>query len=200
MCLSEKSDVLQLQAANLYTFYLVHKIFVVWDVGLGFLVFFFVSLKTIPLLSYATSVRPFVHLSSVEIISFPGNLISNMLIDLKFGLNVGYGIVHVRVAWFFKILIASCKFMQFTIFCKYICVHGFDWCTNWILLKIDIHVRYTMMHVWNNWFFFQNLHIYANYFFLQMDLCTRFCWNIINMYVLRCCKSKIIVFFTNYYL
>ena len=43
--------------------------------------------------------------------------------------------------------------MQLAIFCKYICVHGFDGSTNSILLKVDKHVRYTMMHVWNNQFF-----------------------------------------------
>ena len=46
---------------------------------------------------------------------------------------------------FFQILIAS-----FTFF-KYICVHGFH-CqsTSPILLKIDIHVRFTMMHIRKN--------------------------------------------------
>ena len=38
--------------------------------------------------------------------------------------------------------------MQLAIFCKYICAHGFDWSTNPILLEIDIHVRYAMVHVW----------------------------------------------------
>ena len=67
------------------------------------------------------SVRP-----SVEIISFRGNSLPNRPIELKIGLNVREGVVHVRKAWFFEILIASCKFMQFAIFCKQICVHGFD--------------------------------------------------------------------------
>ena len=44
------------------------------------------------------------------------NLISNRPIDPKVGLNVGYGVVHVRKASFFEILIASCKYMQFAIF------------------------------------------------------------------------------------
>ena len=57
------------------------------------------------LLSYATSVRLSVRLSSVEIISFRDNLITNMSIDLKIGLNGRYGIVDVRKAWFFKFLI-----------------------------------------------------------------------------------------------
>ena len=39
-----------------------------------------------------------VRLSSVEITSFRGNLISDMPIDLKIGLNVSYGVVHVRKA------------------------------------------------------------------------------------------------------
>ena len=45
-----------------------------------------------------------------------------------------------------NITIGSCKFMQFAIICKYICVHGFDGSTKANLLKIDIRVRYTMMH------------------------------------------------------
>ena len=40
--------------------------------------------------------------------------------------------------------------MQLAIFCKHICAHGFDLSTNPFLLEIDIHVSYTMMHVWNN--------------------------------------------------
>ena len=39
-----------------------------------------------------------VRLSSVEIISFRGNLLSNRPIDLKIGLNVREGVVHVRKA------------------------------------------------------------------------------------------------------
>ena len=64
-------------------------------------------------LSVRLSVRP-----SVEIISFLGNSLPNRPIELKIGLNVREGVVHVRKAWFFEILIASCKFMQFAIFCK----------------------------------------------------------------------------------
>ena len=64
-------------------------------------------------LSVRLSVRP-----SVEIISFRGNSLPNRPIELKIGLNVREGVVHVRKAWFFEILIASCKFMQFAIFCK----------------------------------------------------------------------------------
>ena len=29
-------------------------------------------------------------------------------------------------------------------FCKYICVHGFDWSTDPILLKVELVVRFTM--------------------------------------------------------
>ena len=97
------------------------------------------------------SVRPSVRLSvcrpSVEIISFRGNSLPNWLITLKLGLNIREVVVHVRKARFFKILIASCKFMQFANICKETCVHGFDRSTNPILLKIDIQVRYPMMHV-----------------------------------------------------
>ena len=42
------------------------------------------------------SVRPSVRLSSVEIISFRGNSLSNRPINLKIGLNVREGVVHVR--------------------------------------------------------------------------------------------------------
>ena len=94
---------------------------------------FFFFRKNYLLLSYATSVRPSVRPSvcpsvrpsvcpsvrpSVEIISFRGNSLPNRPIELKIGLNVREGVVHVRKAWFFEILIASCKFMQFAIFCK----------------------------------------------------------------------------------
>ena len=53
------------------------------------------------MLSLAMSVRPSVRLSvrpSVEIISFRGNSLSNEPIELKFGLNVREGVVHVRKA------------------------------------------------------------------------------------------------------
>ena len=83
-----------------------------------FLIVFFFFRKNYLLLSYATSVRPSVRLSSVEIISFHGISISKRPIDLKIGLDVRKGVVHGRKAWFFEILIASCKFMQFAIFCK----------------------------------------------------------------------------------
>ena len=46
-----------------------------------------------------------------------------------------------------KYIIGSRKFMQLAIFCEYICVHGYDLSTNPILLKIDLHVRFVMMHV-----------------------------------------------------
>ena len=57
------------------------------------------------------SVRP-----SVEIISFLGNSLSNRPIDLKIGLNVREGVVHVRKAWFFEIRTASCKFFDIAVF------------------------------------------------------------------------------------
>ena len=49
-------------------------------------------------LSVRPSCRRAVRLSSVEITSFRGNLIYDKQIDLKIGLNVGYGVVHVRSA------------------------------------------------------------------------------------------------------
>ena len=80
---------------------------------------FFFFRKNYLLLSCATSVRPSVVPSvrpSVEIISFRGNSLSNRPIDLKIGLNVREGVVHVRKAWFFEIRIASCNF-----FCNLCC-------------------------------------------------------------------------------
>ena len=70
---------------------------------------FFFFRKNYLLLSCATSVRPSVRLSvrlsvrpsvrpSVEIISFRGNSLSIRPIDLKIGLNVREGVVHVRKA------------------------------------------------------------------------------------------------------
>ena len=101
--------------------------------------------------SVCRAVRISVRLSFVAIISFRGNSISSMSIDLKVGLNVvRHGVVHVRKAWLFKILTASCKFKQFAIICKYICVHGFDLPTNTILLRIEILLCYTMVHVCRN--------------------------------------------------
>ena len=70
-------------------------------------------------LSVRPSCRPSVRLSvctSVEIISFRGNSLSNWPIELKIGLNVREGVVHVRKAWVFEIRIASCNF-----FCNLCC-------------------------------------------------------------------------------
>ena len=78
-----------------------------------FLVVFSFFEKTTYCRTRRLSVRP-----SVEIISFRGNSLPNRPIELKICLNVREGVVHVRKAWFFEILIASCKFMQFAIFCK----------------------------------------------------------------------------------
>ena len=81
---------------------------------------FFFFRKKLPIV-VVRDVCPSVRLSirpSVEIISFRGNSLPNRPIELKIGLNVREGVVHVRKAWFFEILIASCKFMQFAIFCK----------------------------------------------------------------------------------
>ena len=78
---------------------------------------FLSSFLVVFLLSYP-SCCPSVRLSSVEIIFFRGISISNRPIDLKIGLDDCKGVVHVRKVWFFEILIASCKFMQFAIFCK----------------------------------------------------------------------------------
>ena len=96
--------------------------------------------------------------SSVEIPLERGSSRSTEPINLKIGLEIGHCVIHVWKQWFLETRVASCKFLQFTIICKSICVLdlvGFDWSTSPILLKIDVHVRYTMMHVWNI-IFFQN--------------------------------------------
>ena len=46
------------------------------------------------------------------------NFIFYWSIHLKFGLNIGCGVVHVRKAYLFMILIAICKFMQLKTFFK----------------------------------------------------------------------------------
>ena len=76
-----------------------------------FSIFFFFR-KNYLLLSCATS---------VEIISFRGNSLSNRPIDLKIGLNVREGVVHVQKAWFFEIRIASCKFFAIHANCERYC-------------------------------------------------------------------------------
>ena len=66
-----------------------------------FLVFVFVEKKYLLSVSVRPSVRPSCRPSSVRpsvSMSFCGNLISNSPIDTKIGLNVGYGVVHVRNA------------------------------------------------------------------------------------------------------
>ena len=91
----------------------------VYTVSKVFLVVFSFFEKNYLLLSFATSVRLSVRLSTVEIISFRGNSLSNRPIDLKIGLNVREGVVHVRKACFFEIRIASCKF-----FAIYVAIHA----------------------------------------------------------------------------
>ena len=62
----------------------------------GFLVVFFFEKTTYCCRARRLSVCPSVRLSSVEIISFRGNSLSNRPINLKIGLNVREGVVHVR--------------------------------------------------------------------------------------------------------
>ena len=64
-------------------------------------------------MSVCPSVRP-----SVKIVSFRGILISNWPINLKIGLNVRERQCMSEMRDFYKILIASCKFMQNNNFCK----------------------------------------------------------------------------------
>ena len=69
---------------------------------------FFLFSKKLPIVvvrDVCPSVRPSVCpsvRSSVEIISFRGNSLPNWPIELKIGLNVREGVVHVRKARFFK--------------------------------------------------------------------------------------------------
>ena len=77
-----------------------------------FLVVFSFFEKTTYCWNFRLSVRPPVR-PSVSIIYFCDHLISNWPFDPKIGLNVGYGVLHVWKAWFFKIRIATCKFLQF---------------------------------------------------------------------------------------
>ena len=112
--------------------------------------------------------------SSVEITLERTSNRSTELIDLKIGLGLENWVIHVWNKRFLEIRIASCKLMQFMIICKKICVHGFHWSTSLILLKIDIHVHCTMMHVWNSWFFSKLVLVvanYATYDFLQISWC-----------------------------
>ena len=76
-----------------------------------FLVVFLLR-KNYLMLSLAMSVRP----SSVEISLERGCTITNRPIDLKFGLSIGGGAMHVWQKFGFEIRIASCEFMQFNFF------------------------------------------------------------------------------------
>ena len=107
---------------------------------MAFLVVFLFSKKTTYIVvvrddcpSVCPSVRPSVR-PSVEIISFRGNSLSNRPIDLKIGLNVREGVVHVRKAWFFEIRIASCKF-----FAIYVAIHAN--CERYCRISLAIIVR-----------------------------------------------------------
>ena len=76
---------------------------------------------------------------------------------LKIDIQVRYTMMLVWNNWF---LWKHYWYLQIYVtcdFCKYICVHGFDWSTDPILLKVEIVVRFTMLHVWNT-SFLQNYH------------------------------------------
>ena len=45
-----------------------------------------------------------------------------------------------------KNTIGSCRFMQLAIFCKYICVHDYDWSISPSLLKVEIHARFIVSY------------------------------------------------------
>ena len=88
------------------------------------LVVFFFTEKNYLMSSLAMSVRPSVRLSvcpsvcpsSVEISLERGCTITTRPIDLKFGLSIGGGVMHVWKKFGFEIRIASCEFMQFNYF------------------------------------------------------------------------------------
>ena len=80
-----------------------HPLFKTPDVVVFLVVFSFFEKTTYCCRARRLSVRPSVCLSvcpsvcpSVEIISFRGNSLSNRPIELKIGLNVREGVVHVR--------------------------------------------------------------------------------------------------------
>ena len=114
----------------LYNFTIFNYIYLVFSS-------FFFFQKNYLLLLYATSVRlsvrpsvcpsvcPSVRLSSVEIISFHGISISNRPIDLKIGLDVRKGVVHVRKALVFRNsncklqIYATCNFLQINLCARF---------------------------------------------------------------------------------
>ena len=77
---------------------------------------------------------------------------------LKIDIHVRYTMMLVWYNWFLWKHYWYLQIYANYDFCKYICVHGFDWSTDPILLKVEIVVLFTMLHVWNTWFFFQNYH------------------------------------------
>ena len=86
---------------HVYNRIIVHTQQLTLNLIISFLVVFLFSKKNIYCcrtrrLSVCPPVRRSVRLSSVEIISFCGILISNRPIDLKIGLIVRKGVVHVR--------------------------------------------------------------------------------------------------------
>ena len=84
-------------------------------------------------------------LSVCRNIFFLRNSLSSKPIDLKIGLNVREGVVHVRKAWFFEILIASCKFLQNKFVCTVLTdlLIGFCW---------KLIYMYVLRWCWKGWF------------------------------------------------
>ena len=70
-------------------------------------------------------------------------------IVLQNDIHVRFTMIHIWKSDL-KQNIDSGKFMQLAINCKYTCVHGFDWSTDPILLKIDVHVRFTRIQFWKS--------------------------------------------------
>ena len=106
---------------------------------------------------------------------------------------------------FGKLLFVVANLCNLPFFCEKTCKHGHDLCFNPILLKIDIHVCFMMMHVQKDWFSSKlllvvanlcNLRYCANKFVCTVltDLLTQFCWKLICMYVLRWFMSERVIF------
>ena len=79
----------------------IASLFLPFSILFSNIYYFFLFSKKLPIVvvrDVCPSFRLSVRLSSVKIIYFRGNLISSKPIDLKIGLNVRYGVLHVRKA------------------------------------------------------------------------------------------------------
>ena len=72
-----------------------------------------------------------------------------------------------------KLLLVVANLCNLRFFCEYTCEHGYDLCFNPILLKIDIHVRFMMMHVTS-----KRIVFFSNLLLVVKNLCNlRHCAN-----------------------